>query len=76
SAPFPVPTIIAVGVARPTAQGQEITNDLATNFDAKITIPHHEYQGVEAVDRHVKAGLKYMRKLVLTGEEPKVIKVS
>jgi len=36
----------------------------------------HEYQGVEVVDRHVKAALKYMRKLVLTGEEPKVIKVS
>jgi len=35
----------------------------------------HEYQSVEVVDRHVKAALKYMRKLVLTGEEPKVIKV-
>ena len=28
----------------------EITNDLATNFDAKITIPHHE-DAVEGVDR-------------------------
>ena len=28
----------------------EITNDLATNFDAKITIPHHE-EAVEGVDR-------------------------
>ena len=28
----------------------EITNDLATNFDAKITIPHHE-DSVEGVDR-------------------------
>jgi len=26
SAPFPVPTIMAVGVARPNAQGQAITN--------------------------------------------------
>ena len=26
SAPFPVPTIMAVGVARPSAQGQEMTN--------------------------------------------------
>lgn len=28
----------------------EITNDLATNYDAKITIPHHE-DAVEGVDR-------------------------
>ena len=28
----------------------EITNDLATNFDAKITIPHHE-DAVEGVER-------------------------
>jgi UDP-N-acetylmuramate--alanine ligase len=28
----------------------EITNDLATNFEAKITIPHHE-DAVEGVDR-------------------------
>jgi len=28
----------------------EITNDLATNFGAKITIPHHE-DAVEGVDR-------------------------
>lgn len=28
----------------------EITNDLATNFDAKITIPHHE-DAAEGVDR-------------------------
>ena len=28
----------------------EITNDLATNFHAKITIPHHE-DAVEGVDR-------------------------
>lgn len=28
----------------------EITNDLATNFDAKITIPHHQ-DAVEGVDR-------------------------
>ena len=28
----------------------EITNDLATNFDAKITIPHHE-DAVEGIDR-------------------------
>ena len=27
----------------------EITNDLATNFDAKVTIPHHE-DAVEGVD--------------------------
>ena len=28
----------------------EITNDLATNYDAKVTIPHHE-DAVEGVDR-------------------------
>ncbi|HFD14030.1 MAG TPA: UDP-N-acetylmuramate--L-alanine ligase, partial [Epsilonproteobacteria bacterium] len=28
----------------------EVTNDLATNFDAKITIPHHA-DAVEGVDR-------------------------
>jgi sugar phosphate isomerase/epimerase len=39
-------------------------------------LKNHEYQGIEAVDRHVKAALKYMRNLILTGEEPRVIKVS
>ena len=34
----------------------------------------HEYQGIEAVDRHVKAALRYMRELVSTGKEPKVIR--
>ena len=35
-APRPVPTIIAVGVASPSAQGQEITNTVTALISAKI----------------------------------------
>ena len=35
SAPLPVPTMIAVGVARPNAQGQEITRTANTNRKGK-----------------------------------------
>ena len=34
----------------------------------------HKYQGIDVVDRHVRAALKYMRELVSTGEELRVIK--
>lgn len=34
----------------------------------------HQYAGIETVDRHVRAALRYMRELVSTGKEPKVIK--
>ena len=36
SAPLPVPTIIAVGVAKPSAQGQAITNTEIVIVKAKI----------------------------------------
>ena len=36
-------------------------------------LERHEYQGIEAVDRHVRAALKYMRELILTDKEPRVI---
>ena len=36
----------------------------------------HEYKGIDVVDRHVRAALKYMRNLVSTGEEPKVLRVN
>ena len=37
-------------------------------------LENHEYQGIEAVDRHVRAALRYMKELVSTGREPKVIR--
>jgi len=37
-------------------------------------LEYHEYQGIEAVDRHVRAALRYMRELVSTGTEPKVLR--
>ncbi len=52
-----------------------------TGFDGFIAseecapvLVDHEYQGVQAVDRHVRAALKYMRQLVATGEEPRIAK--
>ncbi len=36
-------------------------------------LENHEYKGIEVVDRHVKAALKYMKELVSTGKEPKVV---
>ena len=38
-APTPVPTMTAVGVARPSAQGQEITTTLMPNSEAKRPNP-------------------------------------
>ncbi|NHW00070.1 MAG: sugar phosphate isomerase/epimerase [Thaumarchaeota archaeon] len=37
-------------------------------------LENHEYQGIEVVDRHVKAALKYVKKLIADGMEPKVVK--
>jgi len=37
-------------------------------------LENHEYQGIDVVDRHVKAALKYMKKLIADGIEPKVVK--
>ena len=39
SAPLPVPTMMAVGVARPSAQGQEITSTAMACFSAAGTPP-------------------------------------
>ena len=39
SAPLPVPTIIATGVARPRAQGQEITSTATPPVRALVTLP-------------------------------------
>jgi len=38
-------------------------------------LENHEPQGIEIVDRHVKAALRYMKELISTDKEPKVIKV-
>lgn len=38
-------------------------------------VDNHEYQGIEVVDRHVRAALRYMRELVSTGEEPKITRL-
>ncbi|MFH7835312.1 MAG: sugar phosphate isomerase/epimerase family protein [Candidatus Aenigmatarchaeota archaeon] len=35
----------------------------------------HEYQGIEVVDRHVKAALKYMKELISTNKEIDTIKL-
>ncbi|MEM2914735.1 MAG: TIM barrel protein [Candidatus Bathyarchaeia archaeon] len=50
-------------------------------FDGFITseecgpvLVNHQYSGIETVDRHVRAALKYMKALVSTGKEPKIIK--
>ena len=37
-------------------------------------VENHEYQGIEIVDRHVRVALRYMKELVSTGEEPKILK--
>jgi sugar phosphate isomerase/epimerase len=37
-------------------------------------LENNEYQGIEAVDRHVRAALRYMKELVSTGKEPRVLK--
>lgn len=49
-------------------------NGFLASEECAPVLENHEYQGVEAVDRHVKAALKYMRELLLTGKEPRVIK--
>jgi sugar phosphate isomerase/epimerase len=43
--------------------------------ECSLVLEDHEYQGIEVVDRHVRAALKYMRDLILTDKEPKVTKL-
>lgn len=38
-------------------------------------LENHEPQGIEIVDRHVRAALRYMKELISTDKEPKVIKL-
>jgi len=45
-----------------------------TSEECGPVLENHQYVGIEAVDRHVKAALRYMRAIVSTGKEPKVIK--
>ncbi|MBA7674188.1 hypothetical protein ES703_82395 [subsurface metagenome] len=49
SAPFPVPTITAVGIAKPKAHGQDITTiEVKTNKDNSSPIPAMKYQNKNA----------------------------
>ena len=43
-APWPVPTMIAVGVARPRAQGQAITSTATALIKARVKSPDHPHQ--------------------------------
>ena len=37
-------------------------------------LENHEYQGIETVDRHVRAALRYMKELTSKGQEPNVLR--
>ena len=52
SAPLPVPTIIATGVASPNAQGQEITNTLMAQLSANSKVAPDNIQ-IAAVMREM-----------------------
>ena len=49
-------------------------NGFIASEECAPVLENHEPQGIEVVDRHVKAALKYMKELISTGKEPKVIK--
>ncbi len=49
SAPLPVPTIIAVGVAKPKAHGQAITNTDINIVSAKVLLSPEKYQAKLAI---------------------------
>ena len=49
SAPLPVPTIIAVGVAKPKAHGQAITNTDIKIVSAKVLLSPEKYQAKLAI---------------------------
>ena len=61
SAPLPVPTIIAVGVARPNAQGQAITNTaikiVSENTGVSPPIKYHANADKVAITKTI--GTKY-----------------
>lgn len=46
-------------------------NGFLVSEECSPVLENHEYGGMEIVDRHVKAALKYMKHLISTGEEPK-----
>lgn len=48
-------------------------NGFLVSEECSPVLEKHEYQGIETVDRHVRAALKYMRELILTDKEPRVI---
>ena len=58
-APSPVPTITAVGVASPKAQGQAITSTLVNTFSAKeISFPAISHITVDITAMAITAGTK------------------
>src|SRR5699024_9235585 len=58
SAPFPVPTMMAMGVAKPRAQGQAITNTEIAMVKAKVNdSPPIKYQpSPERTDKPITTG--------------------
>ena len=49
SAPFPVPTMMATGVARPRAQGQEMTSTATPAVRAEVALPVANHQAPAAM---------------------------
>ena len=59
SAPLPVPTIMAVGVARPRAHGQDITSTAIPIEKAKLTpAPERSHIMAAAAAIHITTGTK------------------
>ena len=59
SAAFPVPTVIAIGVANPIAHGQDMTNtDIATVIANAISFPARSHITAETIAIEITAGTK------------------
>ena len=58
-APFPVPTIIATGVASPSAHGQDTTKTAIADDKANVTVlPHKSHTIAVTNEMHITMGTK------------------
>lgn len=50
-------------------------NGYLASEECAPVLENHEFQGIDVAERHVKAALRYLKTLIATGKEPKVLRI-
>jgi|SRR5271157_162273 len=50
-------------------------NGYLASEECAPVLENHEYQGMDVAERHIKAAMKYMKHLISTGREPKILRI-